>query len=828
MPHRQLLPGGSWLELARETFERERESFAYRRYPLAQIQQDQGGSALFETIFNFTRFHVYERLQELGKLRIVEGKAFEQSNFTLLANFRQGLIPGQVYLTLECDASQLPTEQIEAMSGYYARTLAAMANTPTARYEQQSLLSEQEERRMLFDWNIVQQELPQDRCLHQLFETQVEQTPEAIAVVCEEEQLSYRELNVRANQLAHSLRVLGVGPDKLVGLCMESSLEMIIGVLGILKAGGAYVPLDPGYPAERLAFMLQDAQVAVVVTQQTLRDRLSAFRGQVLDLEQENSKLLSQPVENLAPTSLPQHLAYVIYTSGSTGTPKGVMITHANATRLFATTQAQFRFSAQDVWSLFHSLAFDFSVWELWGALLSGGRLVLVSYWLSRSSEDFWELLAREQVTVLNQTPSALRLLLGARESAGKGKLPALRLVICGGETLDISSVRQWWLWQGYPRPRFINMYGITETTVHVTSYELTTRDLQQGSQSLIGRPLADLQVYVLDTHLQLLPPGVPGELYVGGAGLARGYLGQPALTAERFVPHPWSQQAGSRLYKTGDLARYLPNGDIEYLGRNDQQVKIRGYRIELGEIAATLNQHPAVQESLIVVQENTPGDKRLVAYVVPDQQSFTIQGALRTSREQVPTDQTDNSSVAREVQTWSSQDVLINELSKTLQARVPAYMLPSAFVLLETIPLTLNGKVDYRALPLPREIEQRNAFVPPGTPAEKKLAKILGEVLGVDKISLSDSFFTLGGHSLSAVQLTSKLRNAFAVELPLRALFEAATIAELAEVITLLQLESVEVEAVDQLLMELARMSDEEVHNALLRESDEREGGNK
>ncbi|WP_080603615.1 amino acid adenylation domain-containing protein, partial [Microcystis aeruginosa] len=615
---------------------------------------------------------------------------------------------------------------------------------------------------------------PANKCIHQLFEEQVERTPNAVAVTYENESLTYRELNNRANQLAHYLRKLGVKADTLVGISLERSLEMMVGLLGILKAGGAYVPLDPDYPQERLSFMLEDSQVKVLVTQAKLVKSIPEHQAQLICLDTEWEKIAQNITSNPESVAKPENLIYIIYTSGSTGKPKGVLVNHSNVVRLFAATDAWYNFNSQDVWSLFHSYAFDFSVWEMWGALLYGGRLVVVPYLVTRSPEAFYQLLYQEKVTILNQTPTAFRQLIQAEESL-KGSFPlsrgdrssttdndlSLRLVIFGGEALEINSLQPWFQRHGDQCPQLVNMYGITETTVHVTYRPLSMNDLD-STASVIGRPIPDLQVYLLDQHLQLVPVGVPGEMYVGGAGVTKGYLNRPELTTERFIPSPFEKDEvipptplnkggnePSKLYKTGDLARYLPDGNIEYLGRIDNQVKIRGFRIELGEIEALLASHPQIWETVVIVRDDATGDKRLVAYIVPQ----------------------------------SEKTITINEIRQFLKAQLPGYMIPNAFVILDALPLTANGKIDSRALPPPESSsEPSDKYVAPRTPIEDILVTVWSEVLKVEKVGINDNFFELGGHSLLATKLVAQIRDRLKVELPLRQLFNSATLAELAQ----------------------------------------------
>ncbi|MEH1866379.1 MAG: amino acid adenylation domain-containing protein [Nostoc sp.] len=653
---------------------------------------------------------------------------------------------------------------ISRIAQHFQTLLQAIVANPTARVAELPLLSPPERHQLLVEWNNTQADYRQDKCIHQLFEEQVKRTPDAVAVVFENEQLTYQQLNTRANQLAHHLKSLGVKADLLVGLCVERSLEMVIGLLGILKAGGAYLPLDPDYPTERLSFMLEDAQVSVLLTQQQLVKSLLKHQACVVCLDTDWHTIAQNHHSNLDNTTTPDNLAYVIYTSGSTGKPKGVLVNHSNVTRLFAATDAWYKFNSDDVWTMFHSYAFDFSVWEIWGALLYGGKLIVVPYLVTRSPKSFYNLLCQEKVTVLNQTPSAFRQLIQAEQSITfpPASSLSLRLVIFGGEALEINSLQPWFERHGDQMPQLVNMYGITETTVHVTYRPLSKADLH-STASVIGRPIPDLQVYVLDEHQQPVPIGVPGEMYVGGGGVARGYLNRSELTQQRFISHPFSNNPQARLYKTGDKARYLPNGELEYLGRIDNQVKIRGFRIELGEIEALLASHPAVWESVVIVREDEPGDKRLVAYVVPQV-------------EKSPT---------------------VAEVRQFLKDKLPEYMMPSALVLLESLPLTPNGKVDHRALPKPElDSTLRELYVAPRTPTEEILVQIWAQVLKVEQVGIHDNFFELGGHSLLATQLVSRIRNVFKVELPLRELFATATVAQLAQVIGQLQHQDLELSA--------------------------------
>jgi amino acid adenylation domain-containing protein len=530
---------------------------------------------------------------------------------------------------------------------------------------------------------------------------------------------------------------------------------MVVAMVAIVKAGGAYVPLDPGYPQERLAFMIADGQVGEVITQSSLLTQLPLSEIRVVCLDTEWEQIGRQSTANLPKVATADNLAYVIYTSGSSGTPKGTLLTHGNAVRLFESTREQFAFAAEDVWTLFHSCAFDFSVWEMWGALSYGGRLVVVPYLTSRTPEAFHRLLVEEGVTVLNQTPSAFRQLMRVDEERGgdgaeqSGELK-LRVVVFGGEALEVSSLRGWLKRHGAEQPQLINMYGITETTVHVTYRQIRAEDVEgRGAGSPIGKAIADLELYLLDGELKPVPVGVAGEIYVGGGGLARGYLNRAELTAERFVPHPYSREAGARLYRTGDVGRWSVGGEVEYVGRADEQVKIRGYRIELGEIETVLAGHEGVSEAVVMARADAAGEKRLVAYVV---------GADGAGG---PT---------------------VTELRRHLREKLPEYMVPSVFMEVAEIPLTGQGKVDRRALPAPDTARPDlvEEFIAPRNERERTLAEIWSQVLGVEQVGVNDNYFALGGDSIRSIQIRA-LAMEQGLNFTLKEMFERPTISELA-----------------------------------------------
>ncbi|MGW1658180.1 amino acid adenylation domain-containing protein, partial [Streptomyces atratus] len=591
--------------------------------------------------------------------------------------------------------------------------------------------------------------------LPDLFASQAAVTPQAVAVVFEGTEVTYAELDARANRLARLLIDRGVGPEDFVALALPRSVELVVALLAVLKAGAAYLPVDPQYPAERIAYMLADARPALLLTDTGIRLDGLAADGTLpprldIDAREIQEALAGFPAGDLtrsgeAAGAGPDNAAYVIYTSGSTGRPKGVVVPHRNVVRLFDETEHWFGFGADDVWTLFHSYAFDFSVWEIWGPLLHGGRLVVVPHSAGRSPEEFLTLLAEQRVTVLNQTPSAFYQLMQAdQERPRTGADLRLRRVIFGGEALEPWRLADWYRRHPEDAPVLVNMYGITETTVHVTHFALDESCTAVGSGSIVGEAIPDLRLYVLDAGLRPVPPGVVGELYVAGAGLARGYLNRPGLTAGRFVACPFGEP-GARMYRTGDLGRWTADGTLEYLGRADDQVKIRGFRIELGEIENVLQAHPDVARVAVVVREDRPGDKRLVAYAVPGRNGPAALTSLR---------------------------------AHAIEA-LPDYMVPAAFVTLDVLPLTPNGKLDRKALPAPDFTEVSTGRAP-RTPQEEILCGLFAEILGLPALGIDDSFFELGGHSLLATRLVGRVRSAFGAELPIRALFEAPTVAEL------------------------------------------------
>jgi amino acid adenylation domain-containing protein len=672
----------------------------------------------------------------------------ETSKFDLRLSAHE--TPEHLTLSLRYSTDMFDAPRMRRMLEHYCNLLAAIAADPAERISRLPLLTDAERHQLLSRRAAGRRDFPQSLCLHQLFEAQVERTPAAVALVSGGERLTYRELNARANRLARRLRDGGVGAESLVGICLPRGAGLVVGLLGVLKAGGAYLPLDPDYPRERLAFMVDDARVEALITTVEHAEKFGDRPVRIVCLDSDAESIARESDENVEAEVSPQSLAYVIYTSGSTGQPKGVSVTHANVARLFDATESWFGFCADDVWTLFHSYAFDFSVWELWGALLYGGRLVVVPYFVSRSPVEFLELLRAERVTILNQTPSAFRQLMRAEEASADAAPLSLRLVIFGGEALELQSLRPWFERHDEARPRLVNMYGITETTVHVTYRPVSAADANGDAGSLIGVPIPDLELYVLDGEMQPSPVGIPGELYVGGAGLARGYLNRPALTAERFVPHPFAHEPGARLYKTGDVARLLDSGDIEYLGRSDSQVKIRGFRIELGEIEAALARHPAVAEGVVVARDDGTGERRLVAYII---------GARGATAPRT------------------------DELQSFLRERLPEHMIPASFVVLDSLLLTPSGKLDRGALPAPGQArpDTSRGYVPPQTKLESLLADMWREILGLDRVGVEDNFFELGGDSIKGAIFINRLQDRLAEIVHVITIFNDPTIKQLA-----------------------------------------------
>ncbi len=672
-------------------------------------------------------------------------------------------------------------DTIERLIGHWHNLVRGILTNLQTPIGQLPLLTPTERQQILVDWNQMQTDYAQgQRCIHELFEQQVNLTPDTVAVVYEQEQLSYQELNAKANQLAHYLQDLGVGPETLVGICVERSLDMVIGLLAILKAGGAYVPVDPSYPQERLQFILQDAQISVLLTQASLLEKLPQQSAQIFCLDRDWPEVAPHSPLNLTTELTPENLAYVIYTSGSTGRPKGVMNRHGSICNRLLWMQEAYGLTPEDQVLQKTPFSFDVSVWEFFWPLMVGARLIVARPEGHKDSRYLIDLMEQQQITTVHFVPSMLAVFLQDPEI---DRLTCLKRVICSGEALSIQLQRDFF---DHLNCELHNLYGPTEAAIDVTAW--SCRSDSTDSFVPIGRPIANTQIYILGQDLQPVPIGASGELHIGGVGLARGYLNRPQLTQERFITNPFG--AGC-LYKTGDLARYRSDGAIEYLGRIDYQVKLRGFRIELGEIEAVLAQHQQVKQCVAMVREDTPGNKRLVAYVVCDDALESEFGG--------------------------------DGLKAHLKQHLPDYMVPNVLVPLNTIPLTPNGKVDRKALRAPDPLERSltNEFLAPRTPMEVQLSQIWGELLKMDEVGIHDNFFELGGHSLLATQLVSRIRSEFQVALPLLEIFDTPTIADLTLKITLMSTQpagsqELEYEQMSALLDELEHLSEDEVETYL------------
>jgi amino acid adenylation domain-containing protein len=725
-------------------------------YPLSTLVRELGvagsgdGAPVFQVAFVYQDF-LNDIVAENLPIEFVEG-IHQEGEFELVLEILEGR--DEFFINWKYNPELFDESTIVRMSHHFNSLLDQLTRSPQERIGN-CLLSDEKESRAISDWSKALTNYSNDKCLHELFEQQAGKWPDNIAVALGDETLSYKQLNEKANQLAHFLVDQGVKAETLVGLCTGRSLETMIGILGILKAGGAYVPLDFGYPRERIAHIVENSGVQLIVAHPDFVDYLSICHGAILPLHLNNEgehshlSIARCSTKNISKKDIahaPGNAAYVIYTSGSTGLPKGVVIEHQNVTRLFSATQQYFHFTHTDVWTLFHSFAFDFSVWEMWGALLYGGKIIVVPQRAVQDSAAFYKLLVDEHVTVLNQTPSSFRQLISI-DGQERARL-SLRTIIFGGEALDPSMLNAWVDLHSEDLVELVNMYGITETTVHVT-YQLLKRQGEAFSrQSIIGKKLTDLAAYVVDHNLACVPVGVIGQLCVGGCGVARGYLNNEKLTNERFVASPFNNN--ERLYLTGDLVRWLPDGNLEFIGRIDDQVKIRGFRIELREIEAQLASHDNVKEVVVVVLDSEAGDKQLVAYVT-----------LKNE--------------------WANADAM----RAYLENKLPEYMVPSAFVILDSMPLTANRKIDKKSLPNPdSSAYARGMYEAPQGKIEQALAKAWEDVLGQSRISRYDNFFKLGGHSLLVVTVLQKMKKeGFKVDS--RAMFIASNLIDVSATIT-------------------------------------------
>ncbi|MEG3890348.1 amino acid adenylation domain-containing protein [Microcoleus sp. Z1_A1] len=674
------------------------------------------------------------------------------------------------------DSALFAAADIKRLSEHFQALLESTVKNPEVAISQLDILSDRDRLQLLIDFNQTQKDYPKNKCVHQLFEEQAERNPDSIAVVFESEKITYRELNDRANQLAHHLQNLGVEPEVVVGICLDRSLETIVGMLGVLKAGGAYLPIDPTTPIERKALMLEDAQVKVLLVQQRLIESLPKTQANIVCIDTDIPTVSA----SYTPRVSTDNLAYVIYTSGSTGIPKGVAIEHRQLLNYLHSIQEKLNLPADASFATASTFAADLGNTAIFPALCFGGCLHIISQQRATDPEALGEYFCRNSIDCLKIVPSHLAALLNS--SQPQSILPGKRLIL-GGESANWSLIKT--LRNLAPSCSVFNHYGPTETTVGVLTYQVEFDKIGCDFDTVpLGLPIANTQIYILDSYLQPVPIGVAGELYIGGENLGRGYLNRPELTAEKFIRNPFDTQAKTRLYKTGDLARYLPDGNIEFIGRIDGQVKIRGFRIELGEIEAVLGQHPDIAQAVVVAREDAPGEKRLAAYLISNQK-------------QAPTHK---------------------EFRNFLTSKLPEYMVPSAFVTLKSLPLTSNGKIDRRSLPAPDEMrsELTENFVAPRTNIEEVLAAIWAEVLKIEKVGIYDNFFELGGHSLLATQVISRVRQAFQVELPLHRLFESATVADFAVAIAQKQVEQSDSEMLAQVLADLDQLSETEIQEIL------------
>ncbi len=722
----------------------------YEYSPLVQVQkwsEIKGGAHLFESLLVFENYPIdFSLLEQSGSLYI--------SNFVREAGVTNypltfSVVPSdELLMEVSYDCRLVEPACITRLVGHFQTLLEGMIAKEDSYLSELPLLTEQERVQLLYEWNDTRTDGAQAQCIHQLLEAQADRTPGAVAVTLADEQITYRELNQRANQLAHHLRRLGVCPEVLVGLLMERSLEMVIGMLGILKAGGAYVPLDPAYPQQWLSVICEDADLQLIVTQERWTQLADESTDHVLNLDGMCDLIAEESSQNLTSGATAENLAYVIYTSGSTGKPKGVMIQHSSLVSYCAAASVEYGLGAADRVLQFASISFDASVDEIFPCLMCGATLVLRDNPMLESTSVFLNKCRYWGLTVLSLPTAYWHQLTEQIRDENLSVPSSLRLIIIGGERAQPELLKLWQEQVGQS-VRLINAYGPTEATVGATTCDLSNVLATDGRREVpIGRPIRNVQTYVLDNDLNAVPIGVSGELYIGGAGLARGYLHRPTLTAERFIEHPFDSTPGARLYKTGDIARYLPDGNLEFLGRLDEQVKVRGYRIEPGEIEAALKRNPAVRDAVVIPRDEETGEKRLVAYVVPDQ------GQLPSPR----------------------------ELRSFLQEQVPYYMLPSRFVLLERLPITPSGKIDRQALPAPNgdEAQREQTFVGPSNAVEKTLAEIWSSVLRVEKVGINDNFFELGGDSVLAIQIISRARQA-ELQLTPAQLFQHPTVAGLA-----------------------------------------------
>jgi len=743
--------GVSFRELLRQIRETSLEAYAHQDLPFEKLVEELqperalSHSPIFQMMLDLQNAPMRDmQLQGLRLTPLPFDSRMAKFDLTLTAGEEDGRLSG----LLEYNTDLFDAATVVRMAGHFERLLEAAVSNPDEQVSRLRLLTEAERDRVLFEWNDTRRDYGKDSPIHLAFAEQAERTPEAVAIRFEQDGLTYRELNERANQIGRYLRELGVGPEVLVGILLERSTEMLVGLLGVLKAGGAYVPLDPTSPAGRLSLFIQDAGLSVVLTRQSLKESVPACDAKLICMDADWKAIAQESVENLEGGVSVENLAYIVYTSGSTGRPKGVLVEHRQLSNYVRAVRERLALDACESFAMVQPLTVDSCVTAIYPPLLAGGCLHLISEERAADAQTLASYFREHQIDCLKIAPSHLAALHQASEPSEL--MPRERLII-GGE----ASRRDWGeQLRELARCSVFNHYGPTETTVGVTTYQLDeSLDDVRGVTLPIGKPLPNVRAYVLDQHMQPVPQGVAGDLYIGGKCVARGYLDRPELTAAAFRPDPFGEDAGARLYRTGDLARYLADGQIEFLGRRDHQVKVRGFRIELGEIETALREHEGVRDCVVAARDGAQGDAYLTAYVVATQGRAPTGGELRAF----------------------------------LKEKLPEYMLPSVYLTLDKLPLTPHGKVDRRALPQPEGAARESdaPFVAPRNAVEEVLAEIFAEVLGVERVGAGDNFFELGGHSLLATQVASRVRKAFQPDLPLRKIFEAPTVGALAEFLT-------------------------------------------
>ena len=745
VPFRVKLKGGSWTDLIRQVFETEREILPYRRFPYAELQRLNGGQPLFESVFNYTNFHVFKSVEGLDGLEILDSVGYEHTHLTLKTEFNRDAFTDHVHLDLECDLRELDLTQLRFIGSYYASVLERIGDDPGGRYELFSPLTHEEKRQLLVEWNGSDSDYPAERTIHQLFEEQADRTPDGVAIFFEDRQITFGELNVRANQLSHYLRSLAVIEGEPIGLYVERSLEAVICILAILKTGAAYLPLDPTYPTDRIALMVGNSQLTVLLTQRRLLEKLPDNNAFVICIEDISAAASTELTPNPDCAGAPDSPAYIIYTSGSTGAPKGVVGLHKGMANRCQWMWNQYPFEAGEICCQKTALSFIDSLWEIFGPMLKGIPAVIIPDDMVKDPYRLVESLNLNRITRIVLVPSLLQALLSVFDDLQE-RLPELKFWVTSGEALPNDLASRFKLKMRHSV--LINLYGMSEVSADVSCFD--TSDGWTDSSVPIGKAIANTRIYVLDKHLLPVPVAVSGEIYIGGEGVGRGYFRRPDMTAEKFVPDPFNPATGSRLYRSGDVGRRLPDGNIEYIGRTDAQVKVRGFRVELGEIESVLLQQDGIKEAAASARKGDGNNKDVIAYVVMDE------GAQITTR----------------------------ELRERILGKLPEYMVPRKIVRVEQMPLTPGGKLDRKALEKQeaREEEAGREYKGPSNEQEQVMSGIWRDVLGIERIGIDEKFGELGGHSILAVQLISRVREAFKVELALRKLYEHPSIAELVE----------------------------------------------